>query len=45
MRRPLDEVFCYVHNSPPLTEAEETLIEEEQGDMDAVCIFLKRVDA
>jgi len=44
MSRELDETFCYVHDTPPLSSEEEALIEEEHGDMDAVCIFLKRVD-
>jgi hypothetical protein len=40
----LGEPFCYVHGSPELTEAEERILLEEDGDTDAICVIVCRIE-
>lgn len=35
--------FCYVHESPDLTEEEAGIVEAEGGDYDAICMTVARV--
>jgi hypothetical protein len=40
----LGEPFCYVHGSPELTEDEERILLEEDGDTDAICVIVCRIE-
>lgn len=35
--------FCYVHDAPPLTDEETLIRDEEDGNLDAICIAVVRV--
>lgn len=36
-------VFCYVHDAPGLTEEEHAIVDDEDGDFDAICVFAVRL--
>lgn len=36
-------VFCYVHSAPDLTEEEHEIVDDEDGDLDAICVFAVRL--
>lgn len=36
-------VFCYVHDAPELTDDEHAIVDDEDGDLDAICVFAVRL--
>lgn len=36
--------WCYVHESPELTQDEDALVNSEDGELDAICIPVLRLD-
>jgi hypothetical protein len=36
-------VVCYVHDAPELTDEEQEIVDGEDGDMDAICVFIMRL--
>jgi hypothetical protein len=35
--------YCYVHDTPPLTDEEAEVLRGENGDLDALCIRVVRI--
>lgn len=40
----MSATWCYVHESPELTQAEDALVNSEDGELDAICIPVFRLD-